>query len=36
MYLWEGSEFTARAYLTNDIYSDADVLSQDYDGRSSL
>jgi hypothetical protein len=36
LYLWEGSEYTARAYLTNDIYSDADVLAQDYDGRAGI
>jgi hypothetical protein len=36
VYLWEGSEYTARAYLTNDIYSDADVLAQDYDGRAGI
>src|SRR5262249_31952846 len=36
VYLWEGSEHTARAYLTNDIYSDADVLAQDYDGRAGI
>jgi hypothetical protein len=36
VYLWEGSEYTARAYLTNDIYSDADVLAQDYDGRAGV
>ena len=32
----EGSEYTAHAYLTNDIYSDADVLAQDYDGRAGI
>jgi len=36
LYLWEGSEYTARAYLTNDLYSDADVLAQDYDGRAGI
>jgi hypothetical protein len=36
VYLSEGSEYTARAYLTNDIYSDADVLAQDYDGRAGI
>jgi Transposase DDE domain group 1 len=36
LYLWEGSEYTARAYLTNDIYSDADLLAQDYDGRAGI
>ena len=36
LYLWEGSEYTARAYLTNDFYSDADVLAQDYDGRAGI
>jgi hypothetical protein len=36
VYLWEGSEYTARAYLTNDIYSDADGLAQDYDGRAGI
>lgn len=36
LYLWEGSDYTARAYLTNDIYSDADVLAEDYDGRAGI
>jgi hypothetical protein len=36
LYLWEGSEYTARAYLTNDLYSDADLLAQDYDGRAGI
>jgi hypothetical protein len=36
VYLWEGLDYTARAYLTNDIYSDADVLAQDYDGRAGI
>jgi hypothetical protein len=36
LYLWEGLDYTARAYLTNDIYSDADVLAQDYDGRAGI
>ena len=36
LYLWEGSDYTARAYLTNDLYSDADVLAQDYDGRAGI
>jgi hypothetical protein len=36
LYLWEDSEYTARAYLTNDLYSDADVLAQDYDGRAGI
>jgi hypothetical protein len=36
LYLWEGSEYAARAYLTNDIYSDPDVLAQDYDGRAGI
>jgi hypothetical protein len=36
VYLWEGSDYTVRAYLTNDIYSDADELAQDYDGRAGI
>lgn len=34
--LWEGSDYTARAYLTDDIYSDADALAEDYDGRAGI
>jgi hypothetical protein len=36
LYLWEDSEYAARAYLTNDLYSDADLLAQDYDGRAGI
>jgi hypothetical protein len=36
VHLWEGLEYAARAYLTNDIYSDADVLASDYDGRAGI
>jgi hypothetical protein len=36
LYLWEGLNYTARAYLTNDLYSDADMLAQDYDGRAGI
>lgn len=36
VYLWEGLDYTVRAYLTNDIYSDADVLAQDYDSRAGI
>lgn len=36
VYLWEGLEYTARAYLTNDVYSDADVLAEDYDSRAGI
>lgn len=36
VYLWEGLDYTARAYLTNDIYSDAGVLAEDYDSRAGI
>jgi hypothetical protein len=36
LFLWEGLDYTVRAYLTNDIYSDADVLAEDYDGRAGI
>lgn len=36
LYLWDQMDYTVQAYVTNDIYSDASVLAQDYDGRAGI
>lgn len=36
LYLWEDSEWTAQAFLTNDQHDDADELARDYDGRAGV
>ncbi len=36
LYLWEDSEWTAQAFLTNDMDDDADDLAHDYDGRAGI
>jgi hypothetical protein len=36
LYLWENSEWTAQAFLTNDLDGDADELARDYDGRAGI
>jgi hypothetical protein len=36
LYLWEDAEWTAQAFLTNDMHDDADELAYDYDGRAGV
>jgi hypothetical protein len=36
LYLWEDAEWTAQAFLTNDMHDDADELAHDYDGRAGV
>jgi hypothetical protein len=36
LYLWEDSEWTAQAFLSNDMHDDADELARDYDGRAGV
>lgn len=36
LYLWNDLDYTVQAYITNDIYSDADDLAQDYNGRAGI
>lgn len=36
LYLWEDAEWTAQAFLTNDLTGDADDLAHDYDGRAGV
>lgn len=36
LYLWDHMDYTVQAYVTNDIYSDADALAQDYNGRAGI
>ena len=36
LYLWDDSEWTAQAFLTNDLDGDADELARDYDGRAGI
>lgn len=36
LYLWDDQDYTVEAYLTNDTYSDADDVAQDYNGRAGI
>jgi hypothetical protein len=36
LYLWEGEDWTVQTYLSNDLWSDADALAWDYDGRAGI
>jgi hypothetical protein len=36
LYLWEDSEWTAQAFLTNEMHGDADDLAHEYDGRAGV
>jgi hypothetical protein len=36
LYLWEGMDWTVQVYLTNDLWSDADDLAWEYDGRAGI
>jgi hypothetical protein len=36
LYLWEDTEWTAQAFLTNDLNGDADEIAHDYDGRAGV
>ena len=36
LYLWGDSEWTAQAFLTNDLHGDADELAHQYDGRAGV
>ena len=36
LYLWNESEWTAQAFLTNDLDDDADELAREYDGRAGI
>lgn len=36
LYLWEDSDWTAQAFLTNDLDDDADELAREYDGRAGV
>ena len=36
LYLWDDSEWTAQAFLTNDLDGDADELAREYDGRAGI
>jgi hypothetical protein len=36
LYLWTGLDWTVQTYLTNDMFSDADDLAWDYDGRAGI
>jgi hypothetical protein len=36
LYLWEDSEWTVQAFLTNDFHDDADELARGYDGRAGV
>jgi hypothetical protein len=36
LYLWEDSEWTVQAFLTNDLHDDADELARGYDGRAGI
>lgn len=36
LYLWDGLDYTVQAFVTNDLWSDADDLAQDYDGRAGI
>jgi hypothetical protein len=36
LYLWNEAEWTAQAFLTNDLDDDADELAREYDGRAGI
>ena len=36
LYLWDDSEWTVQAFLTNDMHGDADELAHHYDGRAGV
>jgi hypothetical protein len=36
LYLWDDSEWTVQAFLTNDFDGDADELAREYDGRAGV
>ena len=36
LYLWEDSEWSVQAFLTNDLDADADELAREYDGRAGI
>ena len=36
LYLWEGADWTAQAFVTNDFDDDADELARGYDGRAGV
>jgi hypothetical protein len=36
LYLWDGLDYTVQAFLSNDVYSDADELARRYDKRAGI